>query len=68
MDREDKIDLVAALFMVQHNGKLRAEAALVCAEAVLGEIEVTRALKELYGEDEEPVPLCLARPITFKPQ
>ena len=68
MDREDKIDLIAAQFMAQHNGKLRAEIALVCSESVLGEIEVTRALKELYGEDEEEVPLCLVRPITFKPQ
>lgn len=68
MEREEKIDLIAAMFMVQHNGKCRAEVALVCAETVLGEIELIRALKKLRGEDDEQVPLCLARPLTFKPQ
>ena len=52
MDREDKIDLIAALFMVQHNGKVRAEDALVCAESVLGEIELIRIAKELQGESK----------------
>lgn len=68
MDREDKIDLIAAMYMVRANGKLRAVDALVCAEVVLGEIEIERIFKELRGEDEEPLPLSLVPPITFKPQ
>lgn len=68
MDRDEKIDLIAAMFMVQHNGKCRAEDALVCAESVLGEIELHRIEKEIFGDNEESMPLCLARPITFKPQ
>jgi hypothetical protein len=68
MSRDEKIDLIAAMFMVRHNGKCRAEDALVCAESVLCEIELLRIEKEIFSEDAESVPLCLARPITFKPQ
>lgn len=52
MDREDKIDLIAAMFMAQHNGKVRAQDALDCAEFVLGEIELIWIAKELQGESK----------------
>ena len=66
MSKQEQIIFLAAMLLLQHNGKMQEDTALTLAEGTLDAVEVTQA-RRAFGQEAEDA-LIEMQPITNKQQ